>query len=997
MEILVNVIGQKLKIATNLKCFISGSQQFVKFTFNMDDSWDNLQTFAQFRQNDVAYNQYLDANNSVYLPREIGAGTCTLILYGTGGNVRATTNYLTLTIDENILVTNAQSTEITQSLYEQLVNSVTTTTNRLQDRVANVENVIQGLAGGAPIVVSSVSEMTDTEQIYILSTDGMWYYHNGTAWVSGGTYGAVSTDTTLTQSGSPADAKVVGDEIADLKSDLSETENEIIRTAGVVEELECGLTEEVKAALLACFAHVAWISDDGQTYYDALSNALNRSRVLSSIRAVFTQGSATIYDTDELYALKQYLTVTVTYSDGTTKEVNNYTLSGKLVAGTNTITVAYNKKTTTFNVTVTHQAKTLESISATFNPSASITTDNVLDDLRPYLTVRAFYSNGSTNTIANYALSGSLNVGTNTITVTYNNKTVTFTVNVTQAEKTLQSITAVFNQGSTVIYTDNTLNDLKPYLTVTARYSDSTTQTVTGYTLSGTLTAGTSTITASYGGKTATFNVVVTERVTPPTPSTDPIYTVTPGTVFNGTSDYIDTGLQLMGSNKSNITIVIDCLDKATPTSSADAQRKTLFHCMHETGAFPGFVLHDINGNSTGTLKSLFFDINSDVSSASCSFSNIEASSNGIREKIVCIIDFENRRAMLYLNNIENKESASLSTAIVNTIISETLFIGCYRTTSNARGRYWTGTLYDFKVYNYAWSETEINTYLTEDHYSATIQSITATFTQGSAVIYTDSSLNSLKQYLVVTANYSDGTTQIVPGSTLSGTLTAGTSTITASYGGKTATFSVTVTEPPTPSTDPVYALSETTEFNGISDYIDTGLQLMGSNKRKFTIVFDVLDKSIPSSNVQKALFHCMHEVSPWPGNCIQFSYDYKNGNAKELDFDTNSNTSSSSIKVTALPLTSDGVREKFVGIIDFLSGTVKMLANIAGVDYTESDTLPFDIGSTVVTENALIGCYQTPTGAKARYWKGTVYDFKIYNYAWSDNEAQAYLQEDHS
>ena len=168
----------------------------------------------------------------------------------------------------------------------------------------------------------------------------------------------------------------------------------------------------------------------------------------------------------------------------------------------------------------------------------------------------------------------------------------------------------------------------------------------------------------------------------------------------------------------------------------------------------------------------------------------------------------------------------------------------------------------------------------------------------------------------------------------------------------------------------------------------------MGSNKRKFTIVFDVLDKSIPSSNVQKALFHCMHEVSPWPGNCIQFSY--ASADTKELNFDINSNTSGSSIKVT-VPSTSDGVREKFVGIIDFLSGTVKMLANIAGVDYTESDTLPFDIGSTVVTENALIGCYQTHTGARARYWKGTVYDFKIYNYAWSDNEAQAYLREDHS
>lgn len=321
------------------------------------------------------------------------------------------------------------------------------------------------------------------------------------------TGGEQVTDTTLTLPGVPADAEAAGNKIEELKEDLKQTEDGIIETAGVIEELECGLTEEVKTALLACFEQVAWIGADGQTYYDALEIALNKKRSLSSISVVFTQGSAVIYDTDELYAIKQYLTVTATYDDGSTKEVNNYTLSGKLVAGTSTITVAYNKKTATFNVTVTHQEKTLESISATFSSSAVITTDNVLDDLRPYLTVRATYSDDSTNTVTNYTLSGSLNVGTNTITVTYSGKTATFTVNVTQAEKTLQSITAVFNQGSAVIYTDSSLNDLKPYLTVTARYSDDTTQTVTGYALSGTLTEGTSTITASYSGKTTTFIV----------------------------------------------------------------------------------------------------------------------------------------------------------------------------------------------------------------------------------------------------------------------------------------------------------------------------------------------------------------------------------------------------------------------------------------------------------------------------------------------------------
>lgn len=633
-----------------------------------------------------------------------------------------------------------------------------TITPTVAQRVAVLETVIQRVAFGAPIVVASTSAMTDTEQIYVLSTDGNWYYHNGSAWTAGGEYGAVATDRTLTQSGipadaktvgdaisaitsdvedvqdalehldvetdptlsidgKPADAKVVGDEIADLKSDLSETENEIIRTAGVVEELECGLTEEVKAAFLVCFAHVAWISDDGQTYYDALSNALNRSRVISSIRAVFTQGSTTIYDTDELYALKQYLTVTVTYSDGTTKEVNNYTLSGKLVAGTNTITVAYNKKTTTFNVTVTHQAKTLESISATFNPSASITTDNVLDDLRPYLTVRASYSDGSTNTITNYVLSGSLNVGTNTITVTYNNKTATFNVNVTQAEKTLQSITAVFNQGSTVIYTDNTLNDLKPYLTVTARYSDSTTQTVTGYTLSGTLTAGTSTITASYGGKTTTFNVTVTERATPPTPSTNPIYTLTTPATFNGTSDHIDTEMQLVDSNKKNITIVGDLLDKSMPTSG---NQKILFHCMHEVSPYPGITIQ----MNPATDAKKYFVLNVNSNSVSGGYGSIKTSniindeSEGIREKFAAIINNQNSTFTLVgkFNGTYFYETKALPSGYNSTEITETAVIGARKQINNGTtqyDRYWKGTIYDLKVYDYAWDKTEADNYVT--------------------------------------------------------------------------------------------------------------------------------------------------------------------------------------------------------------------------------------------------------------------------------------------
>lgn len=73
----------------------------------------------------------------------------------------------------------------------------------------------------------------------------------------------------------------------------------------------------------------------------------------------------------------------------------------------------------------------------------------------------------------------------------------------------LVSISAVYTQSGTVYDTDS-LDSLKNDLVVTAHMSDSTTRTVTAYTLSGTLTEGTSTITVTYSNKTTTFTVAVT-------------------------------------------------------------------------------------------------------------------------------------------------------------------------------------------------------------------------------------------------------------------------------------------------------------------------------------------------------------------------------------------------------------------------------------------------------------------------------------------------------
>lgn len=116
-----------------------------------------------------------------------------------------------------------------------------------------------------------------------------------------------------------------------------------------------GFTEEAKQALLKYLKNIAYFKDEhASEYYDELEAALFQTAEIVSISAVFNQGSAVIYDTDDLDTLRQYLTVTATYEDLSTREITAYTLSGELSEGTSTITVSYGGKTATFDVTVTH-------------------------------------------------------------------------------------------------------------------------------------------------------------------------------------------------------------------------------------------------------------------------------------------------------------------------------------------------------------------------------------------------------------------------------------------------------------------------------------------------------------------------------------------------------------------------------------------------------------------------------------------------------------------
>lgn len=213
---------------------------------------------------------------------------------------------------------------------------------------------------------------------------------------------------------------------------------ELMTALNEAEELATTIdVDDFKTALLDCFAHVAWIGNDGHDYYDALQAALYPPIPATSIT------------------------------------LNKNTLSIYTLNTTQTLTATVLPADTTDTVTWSSSDPTVASVS-----SSGVVT--------------------------------ALGYGNATITATAGNVSATCAVTIAQAS--LVGIEATFTQGANIIYDTDSLDTLKQYLVVTATWSDSSVTTVasTDYTLSGTLTAGTSTITATYSGKSDQFTVTVT-------------------------------------------------------------------------------------------------------------------------------------------------------------------------------------------------------------------------------------------------------------------------------------------------------------------------------------------------------------------------------------------------------------------------------------------------------------------------------------------------------
>lgn len=351
-----------------------------------------------------------------------------------------------------------------------------------------------------------------------------------------------------------------------------------------------GLSDEVKDALLQIAQKVAYIDKKGQTYYDDLHNALYPPVTGVTLSAT-AWGSNTIGET---YQLRATVTPsgwsgTVVWSSSNTSIATVSQTGLVTVVGYGLCIISATADSVSAPCRVFVTPLSVKSISAVFNQGANkiYDTDDFKTEIKKYLTVTATMSDDSTQVLPStvYGVNTTYLEGASTgsAQATYNRKTSEwFSFNVTEW---LTSLTVVYTQSGTVYNTDS-LDSLKSDLVVTASYEDGTSGTVSEYSLSGTLEAGTSTITVAYGGKTATFTVTVTKVID---------YTENPlanvewheGYSYNSSGEYVTAANQYVTDKFP----VQGCLYRANSSNSATKSVKV--HIWDENDTYVGFARHN--------------------------------------------------------------------------------------------------------------------------------------------------------------------------------------------------------------------------------------------------------------------------------------------------------------------------------------------------------------------------------------------------------------------
>lgn len=244
------------------------------------------------------------------------------------------------------------------------------------------------------------------------------------------------------------------------------------------------------------FAKKTWVPKEKITtaelnrMEEGISNVSSQCKdIANKLENITTSGLTTV----QINALDNMFKFCAYTKQDITTEYNNFKTAFGI--GSDTPVTKY---TITNNLTNCTNSNSNTTITQNNAYSAIITVDN------GYTLENITVTMGGTDITSNVYSNGTIN-----ITNVTGDIVITGTaIHSNTPTKVLTSISATYSGGTVVVGTS--LDTLKVNLIVTANYADSTSATITEYTLSGTIAEGSNTITVTYQGKTTTFTVTGT-------------------------------------------------------------------------------------------------------------------------------------------------------------------------------------------------------------------------------------------------------------------------------------------------------------------------------------------------------------------------------------------------------------------------------------------------------------------------------------------------------
>lgn len=465
--------------------------------------------------------------------------------------------------------------------------------------------------------------------------------------------------------------------------------------------------------------------------------------------ALFTADEdITIYDDFTLNDIKQYVKAYTYNTYNEEAEISDFSLSGDIAFGTQTIKCSYLTYESSFTINVVKVE--LLSIDVIIDDVYKLYDYCSYSDIKKYLDVVAYYNNGKSKNLAQdeYSISGEITFGDNvSFEVSCNGKNKTIELSITKTE--VVSINSRFNKNDNIITSYTKLDKLKNYLVVNLVYNDGNIVALDDeeYTLEGTLDSNLSTISAKYLGFRTSFNVAVDE--------------------FIATSIKVECQLTRIVYDNEEVESLKELI-KVYEYNDALDERMISSELCELIGDF-------VEGKNTITCKyngmATTFDVIVNASVIS-SISVDLASYIGTVTKYTKL-DYLKQ----YLSGIINyTNSISKDLPIDECVLSGTLVVG---TTQNITVNYkgFTDIIDDFIV----------NEYVATD--------IIVEYNPGDKIIYSDDELNVLKNYLTITLTNVNNEELETDNYELSGTLLETHSVIRVNVGSLSKTFTIDVVE----------------------------------------------------------------------------------------------------------------------------------------------------------------------------------------------------------